>query len=231
MSQELVKSMGAPLALTMSEEERKETMAAFAANCADGNISEFTLPRIKVASGMAQWHVEDVLEGEKPIPSIEGVIVHLHDSRTYYPTKNAGNVPPDCSSRDGKTGVGKPGGECKKCPLAAWESADGDSNAQACKQSKQLFMLRGDSVLPDVVSIPPTSIKAVNKFLLQLVTKRLQYHHCIVRIGLEKAQNKQGQVYGKAVFEVIRKLSPDECAHANEMQAFTKALINCQESA
>jgi len=228
--QELVKSAEAPLALTMGDEERAEMMAAFAKNCADGNISEFTLSRIKIASGMAQWVVEDA-EGDRTVPAIEGVIVHIHDSRTYYKSKNTANVPPDCSSHDGKTGVGKPGGECRKCPLAQWDSADGESNAQACQQKKILFMVRGDSMLPDVVSIPPTSIKAVNKFVLQTLTKRLQYHHCITRITLTKAQSKAGQPYGKAAFEVVRRLSPQEIAGAVAMEGFTKALLNAQGSA
>ena len=229
MSQELVKSMEAPLALTMSEEEQRETMAAFVENCGDGSISEFTLPRIKVANGMAQWLVEDVLEGEKPVPYIEGVIVYIHDSRTYYPTKNAGNVPPECSSRDGVTGYGKPGGKCKECPLAQWDSAEGESNAQACKQSKELFMLIGDSVLPTRVSLPPTSLKAVEKFKLQMVTKRMQYRHCIVRLSLVKAQNKAGQTYGKAVFDVVRRLSEAEAKRSEDMQGFTKAILARQE--
>ena len=229
MSQELMKPVEAPVALTMSEEEKRETMAAFVENCGDGSISEFTLPRIKVANGMAQWIVEDVIDGEKPVPSIEGVIVHIHDSRAYYASKQAGNVPPDCSSRDGITGIGKPGGNCKTCPLAQWDSAEGDSNAQACKASKQLFMLIGDSVLPTVVSLPPTSLKAVEKFKLQMVTKRMQYRHAIVRISLMKATNKAGQPYGKAVFDVVRKLSEAEAKRAEEMQAFTISILNPEE--
>ena len=224
MSQELAKTIGAPLALTMGEQERTEMMAAFAKNCADGNISEFTLSRIKIANGMAQWVIEDV-EGEKTEPFIQGVIVHIHDVRTYYPNKQARNVPPECSSRDGKVGFGKPGGECAKCALAQWDSAEGDSSAQACKQGKVLLIFRGDNLLPDVVHIPPTSIKAVEKFGLQSLTKRLPYHHCVTRISLVKAQSKGGDSYGKAVFEVVRRLSPEEIKGATQAEAFTLGLL------
>jgi hypothetical protein len=221
MSQELVKSIGAPLALTMPEEERKEVMAAFAVNCASGSITEFDLPRIKVASGTALWLIPD-LEGDTTAPAIEGVIVHVRDNRTYYQSKDAGNVPPDCSSRDGVTGVGKPGGDCSKCPLAAFDSDPDGGAGQACKQSKQLVMLRGTSMLPEVVSIPPTSLKAVRQFFLKLVTQRVPYHHCILRIELEKAQSQQGKVYGKAVLKFVRKLSPPEIANAEHMRQFAQ---------
>lgn len=221
MSQELVRSIGAPLALTMPEEERKEVMAAFAVNCASGSITEFDLPRIKVASGTALWLIPD-LEGDTTAPAIEGVVVHVRDNRTYYQSKDAGNVPPDCSSRDGLSGTGTPGGDCSKCPLAQWDSAQDGGEGQACKQSKQLFMLRGTSMLPEVVSIPPTSLKAVRQFFLKLVTQRVPYHHCILRIELEKAQNAQGKPYGKAALKFVRKLSPQEIANAEHMRQFAQ---------
>ena len=222
MSQDLVKSTGAPLALTMPEEERQAVMAAFAVNCATGSITEFDLPRIKVNPGTALWLIPG-LEGDSTAQAIEGVIVHARDTRVYYQSKDAGNVPPDCSSIDGITGNGKPplGGECPKCPMARWGS--GENDAQACKQVKQLFMLRGTSMLPEVVSLPPTSLKAIRQFFLKLATQGIQYYHSILRIELEKAQNQQGKAYGKAVMKFVRRLSPEEIARAEEMRAFAQS--------
>src|SRR5262245_35994761 len=111
MTQEVMKPGVAPLALTIPEEERQAVMAAFATNCGSADLSEFDLPRIKVASGTALWLIPGV-EGETTAPAIEGVVVEARDTRVYYESKDAGNVPPDCSSIDGKTGRGKPGGVC-----------------------------------------------------------------------------------------------------------------------
>jgi hypothetical protein len=219
MSQELVKSIPAPLALTMPEEERQAVMAAFAVNCASGSITEFDLPRIKVNSGTALWLIPG-LEGDTTSQAIEGVIVAARDTRVYYATKDAGNVPPDCSSVDNVIGKGKPGGDCAACPLAKFDTAPDGGAGQACKQVKQLFMLRGTSMLPEVVSIPPTSLKAIRQFFLKLATQGIQYYHCMLRIELEKAQNQQGKTYGKAVMKFVRKLTPDEIAHAEEMREF-----------
>ncbi len=221
MSQDLVKSVAAPLALTIPEEERREVMTAFAVNCASGSITEFDLPRIKVVSGAALWLIPG-LERDLTESAVEGVVVLARDTRVYYHEKDAGSVPPDCSSRDGRTGTGKPGGECAACPLAEWDSAPDGGAGQACKQTKQLFMLRGESMLPEVVSIPPTSLKAVRQFFLKLATQRVQYHHCILRIELEKAENAQRKVYGKAVMRFVRRLSPEEIVRAEEMRAFAE---------
>ena len=65
MSQDLVRTNAAPLALTMPDEERQAVMAAFAVNCAEGtSITEFDLSRSKVASGTALWLIPG-LEGDK----------------------------------------------------------------------------------------------------------------------------------------------------------------------
>ncbi len=217
--QDLVKSIAAPLALTMPDEERKQVMAAFSVNCASGSITEFDLPRIKVASGTALWLIPG-LEGDKTDPAIDGVIVLARDTRVYYKSKDAGNVPPECSSIDGKKGKGEPGGACASCSFAEWDS--GENGAQACKQVKQLFMLRGSSMLPEVVSLPPTSLKAIRQFFLKLATQGIQYYHSILRIELEKAQNPQGKTYGKAVMRFVRKLAPEEIARAEEMRRFVE---------
>jgi hypothetical protein len=219
MSQDLVKSIAAPLALTMPEEDRQAVMAAFAVNCASGSITEYDLPRIKVASGTALWLIPG-LEGDTTAQSVEGVVVAARDTRTYYASKDVGNVPPDCSSIDNATGVGKPGGACAACPLAQWESDPEGGAGQACKQVKQLFMVRGASMLPEVVSLPPTSLKAIRQFFLKLATQGIQYYQCILRIELEKAQNQQGKVYGKAVLRFVRRLSQEETARAEEVRAF-----------
>ena len=217
MSQELVK-VTAPKALSIPQEEAAAVQEAFAINIAGGTVSEFDLPRIKVMSGAALWLIPS-LEGDETTPKIEGVIVFSRDARVYYASKDAGNVPPDCSSIDGVTGVARPGinagGACALCPLAKWESAQ-DGAGQACKQVKQLFFLRGESMFPEVVSLPPTSVKAARQFLVKLTTQGIPYYGAMVAIELEKAQNAAGKPYGRALMKFLRRLTPDEQQRAVE---------------
>ena len=217
MSQELVK-VTAPKALSIPQEESAAVQEAFAINIAGGTVSEFDLPRIKVVTGAALWLIPS-LEGDETSPRIEGVIVFARDARVYYASKDAGNVPPDCSSIDGITGVARPeihaGGACAQCPLAKWESAL-DGSGQACKQVKQLFFLRGDSMFPEVVSLPPTSVKAARQFLVKLTTQGIPYYGALVAIELEKVQNAAGKPYGRAAMKFLRRLTPDEQQRAVE---------------
>lgn len=237
MSQELVRVSEAPKALTLAKEDAAAVHEAFAINVASGAVSEFDLPRIKIMNGAAFWLIPK-LEGEDPAPSIEGVIVFARDTRAYWATKNAGNVPPDCSSQDAITGVSKPGinlgGTCKKCPMAQYGSAtDAEGQAgdgQACKHVKQLFMLRGESMFPEVVSLPPTSVKSARQFFLKLASQGVPYFQALVQIPLEKAQNGAGQTYGKASLKFVRRLSPEESQRAAEFHEMVKGFAGMVET-
>ena len=230
MSQEVVKATAAPRALTMTKEETAQVKEAFAINVMSGTISVFDLPRIKVMSGAALWLIPK-LEGDETAPSVDGVIVHAREIRAYYAKKDAGNVPPDCSSMDAITGVAKPGinlgGQCSKCPMSQFGSAnDGDSDGQACKHMAQLFILRGESMLPEVLSLPPTSLKGARQFFLKSASQGVPYKHALVSIALDKAQNSNGQIYGKARINFLRRLSPEEAELAVEFGALVQGILD-----
>lgn len=224
MSQELTKVAPAPIALGATEQRIAEFQEAFAANVSDGMISVFEMDRIKVMSGASLWLVPKP-GGEETAAKIEGVILSSRDIRAYYKSKDAGNVPPDCASSDCITGVGNPGGVCAKCPLAEWESADGDSSAQACKQARLLFFLHGESMLPDIVSLPPTSVKPSKQYFFRLLKDAIPKYGAITAIELEKAQSKAGKAYGRAKFTFVRRLTADEQARAMTWSAMMDELL------
>jgi hypothetical protein len=213
LSTELTKIAPAPLALALTEEEAMEFQEAFVANVSSGSVSDLDLPRIKVMSGAPLWLVPG-LEGDETMPRIEGVVVMSRDTRVYYKSKDAGSVPPDCSSTDNITGKGTPGGKCADCPLKEFGTAPDGGGGQACKQVRQLFMLRGDSMLPEIVALPPTSIDAAKKFFIRLLGKKVPYWGAVIAIELEKAQNAAGKPYGRAKFHFIRTLNQEERARA-----------------
>jgi len=201
--------------------------AAISTNIGTGGLSEFDLPRIKMpAGGGLQWAVP-TLEGEAMEPSIEGVIVLARDTRAYYSqpiSETGGSQPPDCWSADGAAGCGKPGGACLACPLAQYGSAPG-GRGQACKQIKQLFVLRGSLLLPEVVTLPPTSLKAAKQYLLKLTSQGVPYYAVVTRIGLERTKNAQGIAYSRAVLAFVRRLAPEEVERAREYHEMLKPLV------
>lgn len=219
MSTELQKQAPAPAALLVSEQEAADFREAFADNIGSGSITKFDLQRVKMVNGEALWKIP-TLEGFTTSSSIEGVVVLVRDTRAYYSRKEIKNQPPDCSSDDAVTGVARAGvnlgGDCKKCPMAQWDSAP-ESSAQACKVAKQLFMMRGTSMLPELVTLGPTSQKPARKFFMNLTTQRVPYHKCIIGIDLHEATNDKNQKYGKAELKFVRMLTPEEHAMAEEI--------------
>jgi hypothetical protein len=201
--------------------------AAMSTNIGAGGLSEFDLPRIKIpAGGGLQWAVP-TLEGETIESAIEGVIVLARDTRAYYSQpigESGGNQPPDCSSPDGTFGIGTPGGNCMSCPLTRYGSAP-TGRGQACKQIKQVFMLRGSLLLPEVITLPPTSLKGAKQYLLKLTSQGIPYYSVVTRVGLERTKNSQGIAYSKATFTFVRRLTPDEVKKALEYHEMLKPLV------
>ena len=95
-----------------SNEELAEDMDGFT----------MSFPRIKIPAG-------GVLQFELPTgdpqhpdysPTLTGVILFNHASCAYWPEGDeySDDVPPLCSSVDGKQGYGEPGGVCEACALS-----------------------------------------------------------------------------------------------------------------
>ena len=78
----------------------------------------------------------------------------------------------------------------------------------------------------EVVSLPPTSLKAVRQFFLKLVTQGVQYHHCIMRIDLAEATNAQHQKYGKAQLQFVRRLTQDEIGRAENYRKLAESIAD-----
>ena len=226
MSQQLVKAEPQSL-IHAFQTDLAAIHAAISTNIGTGGLTEFDLPRIKIpAGGGLQWPVPS-LEGETMESVIEGVIVLARDTRAYYSqplSEGGGNQPPDCFSADGTTGAGKPGGTCMTCPLAQYGSAPG-GRGQACKQIKQVFVLRGSLLLPEVISLPPTSLKAAKQYLLKLTSQGIPYYSVVTRVGLERTKNKQGIAYSRTTFTFVRRLTPDEVHIAQEYHEMLKPLV------
>lgn len=215
-----------PRALAAVDENINSINEAIAANISSGGLTEFDLPRVKVSGGSTPNWIVPTLEGEDTQARIEVVVVHHRETRQYYKTafgKGTGKQPPDCSSIDGLTGVGKPGGDCFTCPLSAFGSADGGAG-QACKQVKQLFVLRGEVQLPEVVLIPPTSLKAVRQLFLKLTTQGIPYYAALIALELEKAMNSAGIQYGRVAPKFIRRLTSEEAARSQRYHELCRSL-------
>jgi len=180
-----------------------------------GDLDAFDLDRVPWPTGGNQQFTVPTLEGEENVAHIDGVIVFKKNTRCYYETPYDGSKnPPDCVADDGLLGKGNPGGECSECPLAVFGSGtnqDGSqSKGQACDQRQQLFLIRPGELLPMLLTLPPTSLKAAKRYFLRLASKAMPYYAVVTRIGLTKDKSSGGIDYSAATFSVVDVLTAEQ---------------------
>jgi hypothetical protein len=186
------------------------------------NMDRFDLEQIHVpAGGATSWEVP-TLDGVESVKDLEGVIVGWRDTRQYWAESfddTGGGTPPDCSSEDGVTGVGDPGGDCASCPFSQWGS--GKNNAQACRATRPMLFVTPQSIIPMVIVVPPSSLQAMKKFFLRLAGASTPYYGVITRLSLEKAKSGTGIAYASIVPASGGRLTADE---QEKMGAYAKSL-------
>lgn len=188
------------------------------ANCA-GGVDRFDMDRVTMPTGGGlQFAVPNIEGGEDMLDEIVGVCVLFKDERKmWHESYDEGNVgsPPDCSSSDMITGIGDPGGYCPACPLSKFGSGKG--NSQKCSQSRLLFVMRSDNLLPLIVALSPTSLKMARRYFLRLTTHGVPYYQAVTRLTLEKDKNAEGKVYSKVNLGMIKKIDGDEAGAFTEL--------------
>lgn len=183
-------------------------------NIGEQGLRPMDLDKVKVpAGGMETWEVP-TLQGTDAVKVLEGIVLHFKDTRVYWASKGEGNTPPDCSSMDARMGIGNPGGDCQKCPLAQFGSGVDEkgqpTKGQACKSVRLFLFLRQDDMIPLLVPLPPTSIQNAKKYFLRLVANGYPYYGVTTQLRLEKTKNSRGTAYSVATFAMGRKLEQDE---------------------
>lgn len=185
-------------------------------------VSPSDLNRIKVPSGGGLFWTVDVDGKPSPCSTLDGIIVHITRRRAMWKSKDATGVPPDCSSNDMMTGVGDPGGNCDKCPLNAFGSAKRDDGSpgrgKACKETKLVFILREGGLLPDIISLPPASLKGMRQWQLALGKP---YWSFVSTLTLVADKNKDGVAYARVV---PVKLDPLSKEMADSIMSYAQAL-------
>jgi len=203
-----------------------------------GGVQPQDLDRISVPTGGAKMWTVETVEGEESVKTIEGVIITHADRRAYYSTAYDGsNNPPDCSSDDGMIGTTVEGDTrlCKGCPFDQWGSKDG-GRGKACSQRKNLLVLQGGELLPVVISVPPSSIADMRKYITRLTKAGLGVSSVVTRLGLVGAQNDGGIKYSKIDPVMVRRLEAEELAAVRSyktalLPAFEQIGVDQQDTA
>lgn len=196
-----------------------------------GDIGPFNLNRIKVPSGgVTVWSIPS-LDGEENPREIECVVPWVRGrQRAWWRVsmdEGGGGGPPDCSSADGLKGHGNNSADpetavaahdCEECPWGQWGSDRRGGKGKDCKDMAQMFMLREGSHVPSLLVIPPTSLKPLTDFTMQLLERGKAINHVVVKLSLVKQQSATGVDYAQMVFGYGGDLSPDGVAELNKVR-------------
>lgn len=176
---------------------------------------QLTMQRVKIpGGGNLQFEIRsDDPDNPDYERKLVGVILHHHFANAYWPdgSEYDDNVPPFCQSFDGKQGYGEPGGVCAACAFNQFGST-ANGSGKACKNMRQIYLLRSGEYLPLQLSLPPTSLRPFNDFMnLAFVARRRPSYSAIVEIGLKRAESG-GYTYSVATFRKVRDLEGEGLA-------------------
>jgi hypothetical protein len=195
----------------------EDVMLALRENIGTESLTRFDFPRIKTPQGESRYMEmpsADDPEGEA-VTSFSGVIIGNHMTRSYWKqgvgSSGMGEAPPDCASNDAIMGIGDPGGECQDCPMARFKTdKGGQGRGQACKAMRAIYILRPGMLLPVIIQVPPTSLKAVRQYLFSLAATGRPYYTVETEIGLSPKKNADGEPYNQFTFKRARLLEGEE---------------------
>ena len=220
--------------MVVSPQEMIEVMS-FSKKDAEANAKyphmdglQLTMQRVKIpGGGNLQFEIRG---GDPDNPDYErklvGVILYHHLANAYWPegSEYDDNVPPFCQSFDGKQGYGEPGGVCAACAFNQFGST-ANGSGKACKNMRQIYLLRSGEYLPLQLSLPPTSLRPFNDFMnLAFVARRRPSYSAIVEIGLKRAESG-GYTYSVATFRKVRELEGEGLAAVKSYAANFKEQV------
>ena len=189
---------------------------------------QMTMQRVKIpGGGNLQFEIRsDDPDNPDYERKLVGVILYHHLANAYWPegSEYDDNVPPFCQSFDGKQGYGEPGGVCAACAFNQFGST-ANGSGKACKNMRQVYLLRSGEYLPLQLSLPPTSLRPFNDFMnLAFVARRRPSYSAIVEIGLKRAESG-GYTYSVATFRKVRDLEGEGLAAVKSYAAHFKEQV------
>lgn len=194
-------------------------------------LGDITYDRIRIPTGggLAFEVPTDDPDAPESATELVGVILYHNAINAYWREKyNGGHDRPDCASHDGKTGIDAETGEiksCESCPLNAFGVKGG---RKKCKNMHRVYLLTSSSPLPVMLTLPPTSLKNLNTYLVkQVLSKGLRSWQVLTRVKLKKEQNRDGIVYSQAVFSSVGALLPEQQSQTEKMSAITRENARC----
>lgn len=145
------------------------------------------------------------------VKTIEGVILYHHPACAYWAEGEEynDNAVPLCSSVNGKIGIGTPGGICEDCDFNQY-GTDVNGKGKACKNMRNLYILRSGEYMPVLLSLPPTSLRPFSDFMnMAFLPRHRPAWSAVVQIGLKRMDNGSN-TYSVATFKKLFDFTGEE---------------------
>lgn len=201
-------------------------------------ISPNDLPRIKVPSGGGQFWTVKVDGEDTTTKKLVGVLVFHKSQRVFWEDPEPKGLAPNCVSldnvrpesggmfaADGPNAAMNPTGLCANCPMSQKGSDLKGGKGSACKQQMLLFLLNEGQMLPVVVTVPPSSRRSIQQFIVNLVQNKTPWWQVKVELTLEKASNSAGNEFARIVAKSLGKLSDDEAKAVKDYGSYIRAMV------
>lgn len=195
------------------------------------DLQRITIP----AAGTDEWTVVDENGSKERLAELTGIILKSQKSGVLWETEgiDGSGDPPLLTSHDLVTARNERGvefpphmiddieasriGEDSKGPIYSWEalsyaqfgSSSKPGGGKRVSESRVVFLLPPDSVLPIIVSISSGSIKPWKQYLLR---SQMKMTRRIVSIGLSETTNAAGIEFNQIVPKTVNLLSREDAA-------------------
>lgn len=148
---------------------------------------------------------EEDPEDSDPQKTFEGVIVFTHKANAYWDSAfgdGDDSKAPTCSAIDAKQGVVFETGELRSCDGCQFNEFGPDGTGKQCKNMRRLYLRLSGRPSLYLLTLPPTSMKDVNRQLATIMTTmKIPYSRLVMKFSLKKAESRQGIAYNKVVVE------------------------------
>lgn len=172
------------------------------------------LPKVIMPTGRGkEFGIEHQAEETEDTKELVGIILYQTTSNAYWSEPYGGGnaVVPDCASHDGIVPSSQyenlQAESCAKCPHNRFGTAkDPEGNklpGKACRNVKRVVILRGgDDPLPLLLTVPPSSIKAFDDYMVLLRKKKRPYYTVGTKMTVETESNRKGIEFPHLIFEI-----------------------------
>lgn len=208
---------------------------------ANGGIREADLTRVSTpAGGGTTWMIPGLagVSDDQEIKELVGVLVHQQPRSSLWasdePAEGArpvavsfdmvfgrrvadrADVPPEMNEELDRCTDGQGRIDWTRLSYAQWDSGKGGIGKRV-KDARVLYILRESDNLPIVVTIPPGSLAAWQKFLGALTMHGLPYFRAIVGLSLEADKSQTGIRFSRVVPRLVSAISREDAVRLRTM--------------